>query len=203
MASRDYYETLGVQRGAEAAAIKSAYRKLAMQYHPDQNPGDKAAEEKFKEINEAYAMLSDPEKRGQYDRFGKAAFEGAQGGGGYQDFSDIFNEVFGDAFGDLFGGGRGGGRRSNGPERGGDLRYDIEITLEQAFSSCRGKWRARSARAPARSPARTRRLAARAPVPARFARRRACFASCGPATPAADAGHWCARRARPATDVGG
>ncbi|MBT9444494.1 MAG: molecular chaperone DnaJ [Hyphomonadaceae bacterium] len=135
MSSRDYYEILGVQRGAEAAAIKSAYRKLAMQYHPDQNPGDKAAEDKFKEINEAYAALSDPEKRAQYDRFGKAAFEGAQGPGGYQDFSDIFNEVFGDAFGDLFGGGgRGGGRRPNGPERGGDLRYDIEITLEQAFS---------------------------------------------------------------------
>lgn len=133
MASRDYYDILGVQRSADPATIKSAYRKLAMQYHPDQNPGDKAAEEKFKEINEAYAVLSDPEKRAAFDRYGKAAFEGAQGGGGYQDFSDIFNEVFGDAFGDLFGG-RQGGRRSNGPERGGDLRYDIEITLEQAFS---------------------------------------------------------------------
>ncbi|MDX2235262.1 MAG: molecular chaperone DnaJ [Hyphomonadaceae bacterium] len=133
MTSRDYYEILGVQRNADAAAIKSAYRKLAMQFHPDQNPGDKAAEEKFKEINEAYAVLSDPEKRAQFDRFGKAAFEGGGGFGAGADFSDIFSEVFGDAFGDLFGQ-RPGGRRSNGPERGADLRYDLEITLEQAFT---------------------------------------------------------------------
>ena len=135
MTTRDYYEILGVQRNADPATIKSAYRKLAMQYHPDQNPGDKEAEDKFKEISEAYAVLSDREKRAQFDRFGKAAFDG-MGGGGFSgaDFSDIFSEVFGDAFGDLFGQ-RGGGRRnSNGPERGGDLRYDIEITLEQAYA---------------------------------------------------------------------
>ena len=134
MTSRDYYEILGVQRAADAAAIKSAYRKLALQFHPDKNPGDKDAEEKFKEINEAYAILSDAEKRAQYDRFGKAAFDGMSGGGGqggFTDFSDIFSEVFGEAFGDFFGGGGRPGRRS-GPERGGDLRYDLEITLEQA-----------------------------------------------------------------------
>jgi molecular chaperone DnaJ len=134
MAARDYYEILGVPRTADAAQIKSAYRKLAMQYHPDQNPGDKSAEDKFKEINEAYAVLSDPEKRAQFDRFGKAAFDGmGQGGFGPGDFSDIFSEVFGDAFGDLFGA-RPGGRRNAGPERGADLRYDFEITLEQAFT---------------------------------------------------------------------
>jgi molecular chaperone DnaJ len=132
--SRDYYEILGVPRNADAAAIKSAYRKLAMQFHPDQNPGDKAAEDKFKEINEAYAVLSDPDKRAQFDRFGKAAFEGAGGFGGGADFTDIFSEVFGDAFGDLFGARPGGARRSNGPERGADLRYDLEITLEQSFA---------------------------------------------------------------------
>lgn len=136
MTSRDYYEILGVQRAADAAAIKSAYRKLALQFHPDKNPGDKDAEEKFKEINEAYAILSDAEKRAQYDRFGKAAFDGMSGGGGqggFTDFSDIFSEVFGEAFGDFFGGGGRPGRRS-GPERGGDLRYDLEITLEQAYA---------------------------------------------------------------------
>lgn len=132
MSARDYYEVLGVARNADAAQIKSAYRKLAMQFHPDQNPGDKAAEERFKEINEAYAVLSDPEKRAQFDRYGKAAFEGMGGAGGFGDFSDIFSEVFGEAFGDLFGARP--GRRSNGPERGADLRYDFEITLEQAYS---------------------------------------------------------------------
>ncbi len=131
--SRDYYDILGVARNADAATIKSAYRKLAMQFHPDQNPGDKAAEDKFKEINEAYAVLSDPEKRAQFDRFGKAAFEGGAGFGAGADFSDIFSEVFGDAFGDLFGQRPGGARRGTGPERGADLRYDLEITLEQSF----------------------------------------------------------------------
>lgn len=132
-ATRDYYEILGVPRNAAPATIKSAYRKLAMQFHPDQNPGDKAAEDKFKEINEAYAVLSDPEKRAQFDRYGRAAFEGAGPGGFSGDFSDIFSEVFGEAFGDLFGA-RAGPRRGTGPERGADLRYDFEISLEQAFS---------------------------------------------------------------------
>jgi molecular chaperone DnaJ len=134
MSGRDYYETLGLDRGADAATIKGAYRKLAMKFHPDQNPGNAAAEERFKEINEAYAVLSDPEKRAAYDRYGKAAFEGAGGpfgAGGFQDVADIFSDVFGEAFGDLFAG-RGG--RRNGPERGADLRYDIEITLDQAFT---------------------------------------------------------------------
>ena len=142
MSNRDYYEVLGVARGADLAAIKSAYRKLAMKYHPDQNPGDATAEERFKELNEAYAVLSDPNKRALYDRHGKAAFQGGAGGGpggggpgGFSDFSDLFNEVFGDAFGDLFGGGGRGPRRSGmGPERGADLRYDLEITLENAFT---------------------------------------------------------------------
>lgn len=135
MSDRDYYDILGVPRSADAEALKSAYRKLAMKYHPDQNQGDKSAEDTFKQINEAYAVLSDPQKRAAYDRFGKAAFSGggpgAGGSAGFQDFSDIFNEVFGDAFGDLFG--ARGARRAGGAERGADLRYDIEITLEQAL----------------------------------------------------------------------
>lgn len=135
-AGRDYYEILGVPRDADAAAIKSAFRKLAMKLHPDQNPGCKVSEEKFKELGEAYAVLSDPEKRAQYDRFGKAAFQngGGPGGGpgGFSgDFSDLFNEIFGGGFEEMFA--RGGRGPRNGPERGADLRYDIEITLEQAF----------------------------------------------------------------------
>ncbi|MDX2274245.1 MAG: molecular chaperone DnaJ [Hyphomonadaceae bacterium] len=133
--NRDYYEILGVPRDADQAAIKSAFRKLAMKLHPDQNPGCKVSEEKFKEIGEAYAVLSDPEKRAQYDRFGKAAFQGGGPGGpgGFAgaDFSDLFNEIFGGGFEDMFAGARRGPR--NGPERGADLRYDVEITLEQAF----------------------------------------------------------------------
>lgn len=130
---RDYYDVLGVERGADAAALKSAYRKKAKELHPDCSGG---CEHKFKELNEAYAVLADPERRAQYDRFGKAAFQGGPGGGpggaGYTDFSDLFNEIFGSEFGDIFGrGGRGGAR--SGPERGADLRYDIEITLEQAY----------------------------------------------------------------------
>ena len=125
---RDFYDVLGVERSADPAALKNAYRKLAKQYHPDCEGG---CEETFKEINEAYAILSDPDKRAQYDRFGKAAFNGASGSAGYADFSDIFSEVFGDAFGDFFGR-QGGGRQ--GPQRGADLRHDLEITLEQAFT---------------------------------------------------------------------
>lgn len=133
MAERDYYEILGVPRNADAAAIKSAFRKLAMKHHPDQNPGCKVSEETFKEIGEAYSVLSDPEKRAQYDRFGKAAFQGAggPGAGGFNDFSDLFNEIFGGGFEDIFSRGARGPR--NGPERGADLRYDVEITLEHAF----------------------------------------------------------------------
>ncbi len=130
---RDYYEVLGVERTADAAALKSAYRKLAMEHHPDRNGGCEDASGRFKEINEAYAILSDPQKRAAYDRFGHAGV-GAGGAGGFNgagpDINDIFNEVFGSAFGDMFG----GGRRHNGPARGGDLRYDLEISLEQAFA---------------------------------------------------------------------
>src|SRR5579875_3641610 len=112
--------------------IKKAYRRLAIQYHPDRNPGDRKAEEKFKEINEAYQVLSDPEKRGQYDRFGHAAFQGPQGAGGFGgfDFSQGFEDVFSDIFGDFFGTGRGRSRARN--RRGDDLRYDLEIDFEDA-----------------------------------------------------------------------
>ena len=125
---RDYYEVLGVEKSADDATIKSAYRKLAKKYHPDMNPGDKEAEAKFKEASEAYAVLSDPDKKRQYDQFGHAAFEQG-GGGGYGGFdfnSADFGDIFGDIFGDLFGGGRRSGGRSayNGPMKG--------ATLEQA-----------------------------------------------------------------------
>ena len=134
---RDYYEILGVTRTIDEAGLKSAFRKLAMEHHPDRNGGCENATGRFKEINEAYSVLSDPQKRAAYDRFGHAGVNGPQGGGaggfGGQGFdaSDIFNDVFGDVFGEMFGGGR---RQSNGPQRGQDLRYDLEITLEQAYA---------------------------------------------------------------------
>ncbi|MFZ5670684.1 MAG: molecular chaperone DnaJ [Pseudomonadota bacterium] len=131
---RDYYDILGVQRGCDEAALKSAFRKMAMEHHPDRNGGCEDAAGRFKEINEAYSVLSDPQKRAAYDRFGHAGVNGANGGGGqgFHDVSDIFNEVFGEAFGEMFGGGR--RRPNNGPARGADLRYDLEITLEQAYA---------------------------------------------------------------------
>ena len=129
MSKRDYYEILGVARTATEAELKSAYRKLAMQSHPDRHPGDKAAEEKFKEAAEAYGVLADADKRAAYDRFGHAGVKGA--GGGFDpsvfnefDFADVLGNMFG--FGDLFG----GGRRRGGPQRGSDLRYDLEISFE-------------------------------------------------------------------------
>jgi molecular chaperone DnaJ len=129
---RDYYDILGVTRGADETALKSAFRKLAMEHHPDRNGGCQEAAGRFKEINEAYSVLSDPNKRAAYDRFGHAGVNGANGAGaGFADVHDIFNEVFGDAFGEMFGRGR---RRPTGPTRGGDLRYDLEITLEQAYA---------------------------------------------------------------------
>ncbi|MBI4549397.1 MAG: molecular chaperone DnaJ [Candidatus Omnitrophica bacterium] len=128
---RDYYEVLSVAKGAPAEEIKKSYRKLALKYHPDRNPGDKQAEEKFKEAAEAYAVLSDPEKRSQYDQFGHSlggrGFSGFEGfEGAFSDFSDIF----GDIFGDFFGGGR--SSRSERGRRGSDLQYNVEITLEEA-----------------------------------------------------------------------
>jgi molecular chaperone DnaJ len=127
----DYYELLEVQRGADDATLKASYRKLAMKYHPDRNPGDSAAEARFKAISEAYDCLKDPQKRAAYDRFGKAAFQnGGMGGGGadFGDIGDIFESIFGSAFGG------GGGQRQRGPARGADLRYDMEISLEEAFA---------------------------------------------------------------------
>ena len=129
---RDYYEVLGVSKTATEDEIKKAYRQTAKKYHPDMNPGDKEAEAKFKEASEAYAILSDAEKRRQYDQFGHAAFEQGGGGAGGFDFSGMdMGDIFGDLFGDLFGGGR---RRSasNGPMRGSNVRAGIRITFDEA-----------------------------------------------------------------------
>ena len=130
MSQQDYYELLGVTRSADAATLKKAYRKKAMQYHPDRNPGDSAAEAKFKELSIAYDVLRDPEKRTAYDRFGHAAFDGNAGGFDY-DFSASFADVFDDLFGEIM-----GGRRRTASGRGADLRYNLEITLEDTY---RGK----------------------------------------------------------------
>ena len=167
MAKQDYYTTLGVARDAGADELKKAYRKLAMQLHPDRNPGDKKAEAKFKEVNEAYDVLKDEQKRAAYDRFGHAAFEqGGPGAAGGFDFGqggaglgDIFDQMFGE-----FMGGRGRGR---GPRQGSDIRAAAEIDLTEAFAgtrahcACRHGWPAR----PAPAPARKARTAAAMPVP--------------------------------------
>jgi molecular chaperone DnaJ len=126
--SDDYYELLEVERSADDGVIKSSYRKLAMRWHPDRNPGDSDAEARFKAISEAYDILKDPQKRAAYDQYGKAAFQNG-GGGGPQDFGG-FADIFDNIFGEFTGGGRG---RQRGPQRGADLRYDLEITLEEAF----------------------------------------------------------------------
>src|SRR5215471_10308580 len=139
MSKRDYYAVLGLEKGVSQEEIKKSYRKLAVKYHPDKNPGDKAAEEKFKELGEAYEALSDPQKRAAYDQYGHAAFDprlrsGAGRAGGFHDPFEIFREVFGGGgggsiFDDLFGGGQ---RDPTGPQRGADLRYDLEISFEEA-----------------------------------------------------------------------
>jgi molecular chaperone DnaJ len=135
VAKRDYYEVLSVSRDCDEQTLKSSYRKLALQYHPDRNPNNKEAEEKFKEAAEAYAVLSDPQKRAAYDRYGHQAVNGAAGAGGFDesqfaDFGDILGDLFG--FGDIFGGGGGRGRRTR-QQRGEDLRYDLEISFEDTM----------------------------------------------------------------------
>ena len=138
---RDYYEVLGVEKNADDAAIKKAYRNLAKKYHPDMNPGDAEAEKKFKEASEAYAVLSDSDKRKQYDQFGHAAFDGSHGGGydfSSMDFTDMFGDIFGDLFGGAFGG-FGGGRRSadpNAPKRGASLLAGVHVSFEEAVFGC-------------------------------------------------------------------
>ena len=138
MAKRDYYEVLGVQRNASEQDLKSAFRKLAKECHPDKNPGDKAAEQNFKELNEAYEALKDPQKRAAYDKFGHAAFDqgmGGRGGGFGPDFASSMSDIFDDLFGEFMGGRRGAGQRSRSwRERGADLRYNMEITLNDAFA---------------------------------------------------------------------
>ncbi len=133
---RDYYEVLGVDKNADEATLKKAYRTLAKQCHPDTHPGDADAEAKFKELSEAYAVLSDPEKRRQYDQFGHAAFDGTGGAGGF-DFSGMdFADIFGDIFGDFFGGGRRTSARGNAPMKGANLRTSVRISFEEAVFGC-------------------------------------------------------------------
>ncbi|MEP5763512.1 MAG: molecular chaperone DnaJ [Halieaceae bacterium] len=128
MSKRDYYEVLGVERGADEKEVKKAYRRIAMKYHPDRNPDAEDAEDKFKEASEAYEILSDREKRAAYDQYGHAGVDPQMGGAG---FEGSFSDIFGDVFGDIFGGG-GGGRGRAGPQRGADLRYTLDISLENA-----------------------------------------------------------------------
>jgi len=187
---RDYYEVLGVDRGAGEEDLKKSYRRLAIQFHPDRNPGDKQAEERFKELNEAYQVLSDAERRAQYDRYGHAAFQGPQGNGFGFEFTQGFEEVFSDIFGDFFGTGR--GRTRSRSRRGDDLRYDLEIEFEEAArgsekSLSSSVWRPAT---PAPEPGRAAAPRALAPAPIaaapdRSAPSRAFFPSPPPAANAA------------------
>src|SRR5438874_3241637 len=136
MAKQDFYETLGVSKSADAEELKRAYRKLAMQFHPDRNPGDKSAEQKFKDISEAYDVLKDDQKRAAYDRFGHAAFENGSRGPGDFGFGGGFSGGFADIFEEMFGAMGAARRGQSGSSRGSDLRYNLEISLEDAF---RGK----------------------------------------------------------------
>ena len=133
MAKRDYYEVLGVERGSSEADLKKAYRRLAMKHHPDRNPDNKESEELFKEANEAYECLCDPNKRAAYDQYGHAGVDPSMGGGGAGFGGQNFSDIFGDVFSDFFGGGRGGQR--GGAQRGSDLRYTLELNLEEAYAA--------------------------------------------------------------------
>ena len=178
MAKRDYYEVLGVAKDAGPDEIKKAYRKLAVQYHPDKNPGDKSAEEKFKELGEAYEVLSDPQQRAAYDQYGHAAFDRRAGAyaraGSFHDPFEIFREVFGGGglFEDLFGGGSTDPAQ---PHRGDDLRYDMEISFEEAVHGTQKEITLAKAGALQRMPGH---------------RRRGRLAGSGPARPAGDAARW-------------
>lgn len=140
MSKRDYYDILGISRDASEKDIKKAYRRVAMKHHPDRNPDNKEAEEKFKEASEAYEILSDAQKRGAYDQYGHDAVSGNAGAGGFGGGAGNFSDIFGDVFGDMFGGGGGGGR-SRGPARGSDLRYNLDIDLEEAVKGTEVKIR--------------------------------------------------------------
>lgn len=141
MSKRDYYEILGVAKDSSEKEIKKAYRRVAMKFHPDRNPDDKNAEEKFKEASEAYEILSDSQKRTAYDQYGHDAVSGNAGAGGFGGGAGNFSDIFGDVFGDIFGGGGGGGGRSRGPARGSDLRYNLDIDLEEAVKGTEVKIR--------------------------------------------------------------
>ncbi|WP_163832335.1 molecular chaperone DnaJ [Spartinivicinus ruber] len=144
MAKRDYYEVLGVAKDASEQDLKKAYRRMAMKYHPDRNPDDKDAENKFKEVNEAFEILSDSQKRAAYDQYGHAGVDPSQGAGGFGGFgaagAGSFSDIFGDVFGDIFGGG-GGGRSQSSVQRGADLRYSLELELEEAVKGVSKKIR--------------------------------------------------------------
>ena len=193
MSKRDYYEVLGVDRNANEQQLKSAYRKLAKEFHPDRNPGDAKAEQNFKDANEAYEVLKDQQKRAAYDQFGHGAFEGGGGPGGFgPEFAHSMEDIFENFFGDIMGGRR-GQRGPSGRERGSDLRYNMDITLEEAYSArlrksaCQPASAVTIARAVVRNPVRLHAAAEPAAVTARFALARAFSRLSAPVMPVRDA----------------
>src|SRR6266404_4962063 len=193
MAKQDFYDILGVSKSADADELKRAYRKLAMQFHPDRNPSDKSAEHKFKDINEAYDVLKDDQKRAAYDRFGHAAFENGSRGPG--DFAGGFSGGFADIFEEMFGAMGGGRRTQAGPSRGSDLRYNLEVSLEDAF---RGKQTTIRVATFAHCDACKGSGAAPGTVTAGCGRSRASSRSSAPARPARARGRRSTSRAKPA-----